>query len=55
MWQCASMAKTLALWPVLVVAYVWLARQEEQNALEDYGQACAAYAERTKRFIPFVV
>lgn len=46
---------TLVLWPVLVAAYVWLARQEEQQALEDFGEAYAAYAERTKRFIPFVV
>ena len=41
--------------PVMVAAYVWLARQEEKQALEDYGEAYAAYAERTKRFIPFVV
>ncbi len=46
---------TLALWPFLVAAYVWLARQEEKQALEDFGESYAAYAGRTKRFIPFVV
>ncbi|MFQ5528015.1 MAG: methyltransferase family protein [Thermoanaerobaculia bacterium] len=46
---------TLALWPLLVVAYVWLARQEERQALEDFGDAYAGYAARTKRFIPFVI
>ena len=46
---------TLLLWPVLVVAYVWLARQEEKQALEDFGEAYEQYARATKRFIPYVV
>ncbi len=46
---------TLALWPVLAAAYVWLARQEERQALEEFGEAYAQYARRTKRFVPFVV
>ena len=45
---------TLLLWPVLVVAYVWLARQEERQALEDFGEAYGHYAKVTKRFIPYV-
>lgn len=45
---------TLLLWPVLVVAYVWLAKQEERQTLEDFGEAYAQYAGVTKRFIPYV-
>ncbi len=46
---------TLALWPILIAAYVWLARQEERDALEAFGPAYAEYAQSTKRFAPFVV
>ena len=46
---------TLILWPVLVAAYAWLARQEERLALEEFGQAYADYASRTRRFIPGLV
>jgi protein-S-isoprenylcysteine O-methyltransferase Ste14 len=46
---------TLVLWPVLIGAYVWLARQEERQAVEEFGTAYLEYAARTKRFIPFVV
>lgn len=46
---------TLALWPLLCAAYVWLSRQEEKQAQEEFGTRWEAYAERTKRFIPFIV
>jgi protein-S-isoprenylcysteine O-methyltransferase Ste14 len=46
---------TLLLWPILVAAYVWLAKQEESHALEMFGEAYARYAEGTKRFIPYLV
>jgi protein-S-isoprenylcysteine O-methyltransferase Ste14 len=46
---------TLILWPILAGAYVWLARSEEKDAVEEFGQAYIDYASRTKRFIPFVV
>lgn len=46
---------TLALWPLLVSAYVWLARREEKMALEEFGSAYLEYAKKTKRFIPFLV
>lgn len=46
---------TLILWPILAAAYVWLAKHEEKQALEEFGTAYAEYAKRTKRFIPFVV
>ena len=46
---------TLLLWPVLGTAYIWLARQEEKQALAEFGDEYTAYAARTKRFIPFIV
>ncbi|MBI4530145.1 MAG: isoprenylcysteine carboxylmethyltransferase family protein [Candidatus Latescibacteria bacterium] len=46
---------TLILWPVLVGAYMWLARREEGQAIEEFGEAYVEYAKRTKRFIPGVV
>lgn len=46
---------TLVLWPVLVGAYVWLAKAEERQAEQEFGTAYLEYAARTKRFVPFVV
>jgi protein-S-isoprenylcysteine O-methyltransferase Ste14 len=46
---------TLILWPILIGAYVWLAKQEEKEAVEEFGEAYIEYAKRTKRFITFVV
>ncbi|MDH7500917.1 MAG: isoprenylcysteine carboxylmethyltransferase family protein [candidate division NC10 bacterium] len=46
---------TLLLWPILVAAYVWLAKQEEKHALEMFGEAYGRYAQGTKRFIPYLV
>lgn len=46
---------TLILWPLLVTAYAWLARREEAQLLEEFGEDYRQYAERTKRFIPFVI
>jgi methanethiol S-methyltransferase len=46
---------TLLLWPVLIGAYVWLAKQEEKQAIEEFGTAYIEYAKKTKRFIPFLV
>ena len=46
---------TLSLWPVLIAAYVWLARFEERQAREDFGADYDAYAGRTKRFVPGVI
>jgi protein-S-isoprenylcysteine O-methyltransferase Ste14 len=45
---------TLALWPVLIAAYVWLALLEERRAREEFGTEWDAYAARTKRFVPGV-
>ncbi len=46
---------TLAIWPVLVAAYVWLSRLEERMAIEDFGEAYRDYMSRTKRYIPGIV
>ncbi len=46
---------TLLLWPVLVAAYVWLARYEEKQLEEEFGSAYQEYARRVKRFIPYVL
>ncbi|MBI5731252.1 MAG: isoprenylcysteine carboxylmethyltransferase family protein [Ignavibacteriales bacterium] len=46
---------TLALWPIMIVMYTWLAKQEEKQALEEYGEDYIVYAKRTKRFIPFLI
>lgn len=43
---------TLLMFPVLVFMYVRLARREEQEALAEFGEAYAHYAQATPRFIP---
>jgi protein-S-isoprenylcysteine O-methyltransferase Ste14 len=43
---------TLAMFPVLVWMYVRLARAEEREAHSQFGEAYAAYAARTPRFVP---
>lgn len=46
---------TLAIWPVLIAAYVWLSRFEERMAIDEFGDAYRDYMSRTKRFIPGIV
>jgi protein-S-isoprenylcysteine O-methyltransferase Ste14 len=46
---------TLILWPILIGAYVWLAKQEEKQIIEEFGKAYIEYIKQTKRFIPFVI
>lgn len=43
---------TLAMFPVLVVMYVRLARLEEKEVAAEFGEAHAAYAVRVPAFIP---
>jgi protein-S-isoprenylcysteine O-methyltransferase Ste14 len=43
---------TLAMFPVLVWMYVRLARQEEGEALQQFGEAYRRYSERVPPFIP---
>ncbi len=43
---------TLVMFPVLVWIYVRLARREEKEALAEFGEQYARYAENTPRFFP---
>ncbi|RMD86087.1 MAG: isoprenylcysteine carboxylmethyltransferase family protein [Calditrichaeota bacterium] len=43
---------TLILWPILIAAYVWLAKQEEKQLVDEFGEAYLEYAKRTPRFFP---
>ena len=43
---------SVALFPVIVVAYVLLARSEERRMVEQFGEAYVAYQRRVPMFIP---
>lgn len=43
---------TLAMFPILVVMYVLLARREEREALAEFGDEYCRYAARTPGFFP---
>lgn len=43
---------TLMMFPVLVWIYVRLARREEEEAMAEFGEQYARYAENTPRFLP---
>ncbi len=43
---------TLAMFPILIVAYVRLARSEEKESQKEFGPAWGAYAARVPSFIP---
>lgn len=43
---------TLAMFPILVTMYVRLARQEERDALAEFGERYARYAATTPAFFP---
>ena len=43
---------TLAMFPVLTIMYVKLARSEERDARLEFGEEYAKYAEEVPRFIP---
>jgi len=45
---------TLAMFPILVWVYRRLARREEKEALAEFGELYARYAETTPRFIPHI-
>jgi protein-S-isoprenylcysteine O-methyltransferase Ste14 len=45
----------LILYPIMVFLYVRLAKKEERDMLNEFGDAYRAYMKRTKRFIPFIV
>ena len=43
---------TLIMFPILVTMYVKLARREEREVLEEFGERYARYAAATPAFVP---
>jgi protein-S-isoprenylcysteine O-methyltransferase Ste14 len=43
---------TIAMFPVLVVMYGYLAKREEEDMVAQFGQQYRDYAARTPRFLP---
>ena len=43
---------TLIMFPVLLIVYARLARREELDAIEAFGDAYRSYRDRTPAFIP---
>lgn len=44
----------LILYPVMIVMYVRLAKREEKDMLNEFGDEYIVYIKRTKRFLPFL-
>jgi protein-S-isoprenylcysteine O-methyltransferase Ste14 len=44
----------LLMWPFMAVMYYRLAKREERDMTEEFGEEYVMYMKRTKRFIPFV-
>jgi len=45
----------LLLFPLIIVLYYRLAKREEQDMINEFGEEYIMYMGKTKRFIPFVV
>ncbi len=45
----------LLMWPVIMWMYYRLAKREERDMIEEFGDEYVRYARRTKMFIPFVI
>jgi len=45
----------LLMWPLVVWMYVRLAKREEKDMVEEFGEEYVRYMMRTKRFIPFII
>lgn len=43
---------SVGLFPVIVLAYIWLARSEEKKVLQQFGEEYRAYRRRVPMFIP---
>jgi len=46
---------TLIGWPIMVWLYVRLAKREEKDMIQEFGEEYVMYMKKTKMFIPFVV
>jgi len=44
----------LIMWPVILVMYYRLAKKEEADMLEEFGDQYVEYMKQTKMFVPFV-
>lgn len=45
----------LLMWPLVVWMYVRLAKREEEDMIEEFGEEYVRYMMKSKRFIPFVI
>lgn len=45
---------TLAMWPVLILMYYRLAKREEREALEAFGDRYEEYKQHTPMFLPYI-
>ena len=45
----------LILFPVMITMYIRLAKQEEKDMIEEFGDVYNQYRKETKMFIPFIV
>lgn len=43
---------TMLMAPVLIAAYIWLAKREERELEESFGEGYRRYKERTPGFLP---
>lgn len=46
---------TLLMWPLLGLIYYRLAKREEHDMLQEFGEEYTMYMKKTRMFIPFVV
>lgn len=46
---------TLIMWPIVIVMYYRLAKREERDMIQEFGEEYVMYMRKTKRFIPFVI
>jgi protein-S-isoprenylcysteine O-methyltransferase Ste14 len=45
---------TLAMWPVLIIMYYRLAKREEREVIDTFGNRYEEYKRRTPMFLPFI-
>ncbi len=45
----------LIMWPFIACMYYKLAKKEEKDMIEEFGEEYIMYMKKTKRFIPFVI
>ncbi|MBU5440311.1 isoprenylcysteine carboxylmethyltransferase family protein [Tissierella sp. MSJ-40] len=45
----------LIMWPFVACMYYKLAKKEEKDMIEEFGEEYIMYMKKTKRFIPFVI